>query len=56
MELVGPVYRTIFGVGFQTAFSIGFMLCVGFSYVVREDLYLQLVIAIPPIAFLAFFW
>ena len=55
-ELVGPKYRTLYGVGYHTAFSVGFMLVAAMAYAIRDDRLLQLVMQVPNVAFLGYFW
>uniref|UniRef100_A0A914DR38 Major facilitator superfamily (MFS) profile domain-containing protein n=2 Tax=Acrobeloides nanus TaxID=290746 RepID=A0A914DR38_9BILA len=56
MELVGPFgrrYGSLISGGF---FSLGHMLLACIAYFVRDYVYLQLVLAIPAICFLSYWW
>ena len=56
MELVGPIYRTFLGVGFQIAYSLGMMLLSGMAYAIRDDKWLQLAYLLPSSVFLLYYW
>ena len=56
MEIVGPRYRSVLGVSFNIAFSVGFMALPGIAYLVRDDRWLQLVMLMPNIVFITYAW
>lgn len=51
MELVGPKRRTLVGVLFQIAYSIGLMMISFVAYFVRDDYYLQVATMLPAFLF-----
>ncbi len=54
-ELIGPKYRMVAGVMFNTTFSFGAMLLSGYAYAVRDFVKLQLVFNIP-VFVTVFYW
>lgn len=56
MEIVPPNMRGILGIIYQIDFSVGFMLWPALAYFIRNDVYLQLVVAIPLMILLCLWW
>lgn len=56
MELIGGSWRGALGVSYQLQFAIGFMLWPGVAFFIRDDVILQLVVGIPLIILLLFWW
>ncbi len=51
MEIIGARWRSFVGLGYQLAFTVGYMLLSGFAYAVRDHVKLQLIAAAPPLLF-----
>lgn len=54
MEVTGPKYRTIIGVVFQVAYSVGYMMMPVFAYFIRDYNYLQMATMVPPVLLLPY--
>ncbi|XP_070568568.1 organic cation transporter protein-like [Ptychodera flava] len=55
-EFVGPRRRTLAGMIFPMFYSLGYMLLTFYAYFIREWWILQLVITVPDILFLTYWW
>ncbi|XP_077977092.1 organic cation transporter protein-like [Glandiceps talaboti] len=55
-ELVGPSKRTICGMVYNVFFGIGYMLLALFAYFIRTWWILQLVLTVPSILFVSYWW
>ena len=56
MEMVGPAWRTVCGVGFQMAYGLGFMMVAGIAERIRDHVKLQFAYATPSVILLALLW
>lgn len=56
MEIVPPNMRATLGIVYQVDFSVGFMLWPALAYFIRDDVHLQLVVAVPLFVLLTFWW
>ncbi|XP_070532061.1 organic cation transporter protein-like isoform X2 [Ptychodera flava] len=55
-EMVGPSKRTFAGMVYMMFFGVGYMLFALYGYLVRDWSSLQLVITVPTILFLSYWW
>ena len=55
-ELVGPSKRAFAGIAIRIFYSIGMMLLAILAWLLREWPHIELVISVPPIIFLVYFW
>ncbi|XP_078000073.1 organic cation transporter protein-like [Glandiceps talaboti] len=55
-EVVGPTKRTACGMVMMAFFSIGYMLLALFAYLIRTWWILQLVLTVPSILFVSYWW
>lgn len=56
LEMVGPKKRTVAGVGCQLFFTSGYVITGIVAYYVRDWQTLQIVLTLPNIAFLIYWW
>lgn len=56
MELVGSIYRTVFGVWYQAAFSIGGLVLLALAYYFREWKPIGIAAGVSVLLQLPFFW
>lgn len=56
MEVIPQSMRGKLGIIFALDFSVGFMLWPVVAYFIRDDIYLQLAMALPLLVFLTFWW
>ncbi|XP_046542550.1 organic cation transporter protein-like [Haliotis rubra] len=56
LELVGPSKRTIAGIAIQFFWCFGLFLLALVAYFIREWKYLQIVLSIPSVFFIAYWW
>ncbi|XP_067929065.1 organic cation transporter protein-like [Watersipora subatra] len=56
MELIGPNYRIIAGIVIEIFWAIGFLILIGLGYAIKRWMYIQLVITLPVILFIAYYW
>ncbi|XP_070567958.1 organic cation transporter protein-like isoform X1 [Ptychodera flava] len=55
-EYIGPSKRTIAGMVYPMFYSVGYMLLTLYAYFIREWCILQLVITVPNVLFLTYWW
>ncbi|XP_077864426.1 organic cation transporter protein-like [Saccoglossus kowalevskii] len=55
-EYVGPTKRAITGMIYMAHLSVGYMILAGYAYFIRDWWILQLVIVVPCIMFLSYYW
>ncbi|XP_078000072.1 organic cation transporter protein-like [Glandiceps talaboti] len=55
-EMVGPSRRTVCGMAFNVFFGLGYSLLAPFAYLIRTWWILQLVLTVPSILFVSFWW
>ena len=56
MEIVGGRWKTIFGIGFQFPWAFAYSILPGIAYAERDWRNLQLIISVPPVIFLIFYY
>ncbi|CAL1299077.1 unnamed protein product [Larinioides sclopetarius] len=56
MEVIGPDYRSLYGIGSNASWILGYMLLPGTALLLRDWFWVQLAITIPSIAFLSSWW
>lgn len=56
MEMVGPSYRTGFGMAFQSCFSVGIVLVSLWGYLIRDRQILQAVYGLHSLLLLPHWW
>lgn len=55
VEIVGPEYRSVFGIAIEFGWSTGYILLPCLAWLIKDSFYLQLVLTIP-VVFLGTFW
>ncbi|GBN96620.1 Solute carrier family 22 member 3 [Araneus ventricosus] len=56
MEVIGPDYRSLYGIGINAGWVLGYMILPGIAMLLRDWFWVQLTIAIPSIVFLSSWW
>ncbi len=56
VELVGPAWRVFSGFLLMYTWAIGYMITAGVAYAVSDWFVLELVLTVPFVPFLAYFW
>ncbi|XP_067929113.1 organic cation transporter protein-like [Watersipora subatra] len=56
MELIGPQYRLVAGVGISVFWAIGFLLLTLIGYAIKRWMYIQLALTLPVLFFITYYW
>ncbi|GIY86475.1 organic cation transporter protein, partial [Caerostris extrusa] len=55
-EIIGPQYRTLYGIGVNMGWIIGYLTLPAIAYFLLDWLWIQVVITLPSIIFLSSYW